>query len=207
MIRRRKKFWLKFLITVIVVCCSIVITLVFKYDTILNQFENFLINSEAPEAADLIIVLAGNDMSQRVVSGVKLYEEGYGGKILMSGGPYYWNSTCAQIMKNHAVHLGVPADAILLEEKSTTTYENAKYSLDIMTGQGYKSAIVVTSPYHTRRTKIIFEHLFDGKGIDLAICSFEPDTSNDKKWWQDELSTQFIVNEYLKLLWDKLFAD
>ena len=61
-----------------------------------------------------------------------------------------------------------PESAILVENKSKTTFETAEYSLKIVQNQGYKSVIVVTSQYHKRRASIIFTHFF--KGINLTIC-------------------------------------
>ncbi len=206
MIRWRGKLWIKLLAIFFAVYCVVLITVIFKYETILYKFEDFLIVVEPPKSADVIIVLSGGNMAQRVDYGVKLYKLDYGKKILMSGGPILWNITAAEIMKQHAMYLGVPADAILMEKESTTTYENAQYSLDIMLDQDFKSAMVVTSPYHTRRTRIIFEKYFNGKGVDLTICAFPYKQLKHKKWWQDEVMMQFITNEYLKLVWHYLLA-
>lgn len=203
----RRKLWIKAALSFLLIVCTAFVLAAFKYEVILNQLEDYLINSVPPKPADVIVVLSGDDIAERVVFGVRLYKAGYGKKIIMSGGPYYWNSTCARIMRKHALYLGVSEDEILLEERSTTTYENATYILSLIANQGFGSAIVVTSPYHTRRTRIIFEQLLHDKGIDLRVCAFPLATSKPKSWWKDEVMTRFLVNEYLKLLWHYLFAE
>jgi len=155
---------------------------------------NFLIVSESPKKSDVIIVLSG-DSGERLAYGVKLYQESYADKLLLSGRQ--------SGMEEQALSLGVPEGAILLEDQATTTFENGKYSLKIVKEQGYKSAIVVTSPFHTRRSSIIFAQLF--KGIDLTICPVPYDPTMIHNWWKDSNSRQFVISEYLKLGWHYLF--
>ena len=169
----------------------------------LNAMEKFLIVDEEPKPADVIIVLAG-DSRVRVDHGVKLYQAGYANKILFAGGSRSSQITDAQIMERQALSLGVPQDDILLEEKSISTYENAKYSLEIMQAMKFKSAILVTSPYHTRRASIIFGRFF--KGIDLTTCSVPYNSSDIGKWWTDSDKFNVVTSEYFKLVWYYLFS-
>ena len=165
-----------------------------KFDSILTAIGNFLVVNEEPQKADVIIVLGGSS-GDRVAYGAKLYQSGYANKILLS--------SSERNMPQQAFSLGIPKKSILLEDQSTTTFENARYSIKIVRDQGYKTAIVVTSPYHTRRTSIIFTQFF--KGIDLTICSVPYDSAMTNNWWKDSYSTQFVMTEYLKLVWHYLF--
>jgi uncharacterized SAM-binding protein YcdF (DUF218 family) len=168
--------------------------LVINHDWLLENMWNFLVVDEEPERADVIIVLsAGTD---RVAQGVKLFQSGYAERILFSG-------SGSNRMKNQAISLGVPADRILMEVKSGTTFENAKFSLEIMHSQGFNSAIVVTSAYHTRRSGIIFHQVF--RGLDVTICAAPFAPSTPENWWKDSVLTSDVVTEYLKLIWHYLF--
>ena len=111
---------------------------------------NYLIVKEEPQKADVIIVLGGS--LDRVPYAAKLYKLSFAPKVLLSGSGRY--------MMRQALSQGIPESSILLENRSLSTFENAKYSLKIMQDQGYKSAIIVTSPYHTRRASIIFAQFF-----------------------------------------------
>jgi uncharacterized SAM-binding protein YcdF (DUF218 family) len=178
-------------------CLAMVLVFVIKFDSILTSIGNFLIVNEQPQKADVIIVLG--DGFDRVARGAELYQSGYADKVLLSGG----NTNTNRIMKEQALSLGVPKSAILQEDQSRTTFENAKYSLKIVQAQGFKSAIVVTSPYHTRRSSIIFAQFF--KGINLTMCSVPFDPAMTQNWWKDSYSTRFVFSEYLKLMWHYLF--
>lgn len=117
----------------------------------------------------------------------------------MSGGNTLSNTT----MKQKALSLGLPASAILQEDQSRTTFENAKYSFKIVQNLGFKSAIVVTSSYHTRRSRIIFNQVF--KGTEVIVSAAPYDCALINRWWKDSYSTEFVTAEYLKMVWHYLF--
>ncbi|MBI5185192.1 MAG: YdcF family protein [Nitrospinae bacterium] len=113
--------------------------------------------------ADVIIVLSGGaDQNRRVLEGVTLgreihgiilWRQGYAPKILFSGGRVsekYLND--AMYMKDLAIKLGVPEDAILTEEESRNTLENMRLSKKLMDAKGIRTALLVTSPLHMRRS-------------------------------------------------------
>lgn len=155
-----------------------------------------MVVNQDPKSADVIIVLSSG--SDRVEHGVMLYKSGYSDKIILTGG-----SSETKRMSLQAQDLGVSADDILIEDKSLTTFDNARYSLGIMKAQGFKSAIVVTSPYHTRRSEIIFSHFF--RGLDFTMCSIPYDTSIYSNWWKYSQTKKEVISEYLKLLFYYLF--
>lgn len=73
------------------------------------------------------------------------------GKFVVSGGQGADEIVSeAQAMRDYLLEKGVPADAILMEDKSTTTWENLRYSLAIInadrtTGVGATSTATVAS--------------------------------------------------------------
>jgi uncharacterized SAM-binding protein YcdF (DUF218 family) len=175
--------------TLFPMCLALVLVLVFSFNSVLTSIGSFLIVDQQPEKADVIIVLGGG--YDRVPYGVKLYQSGYAEKVLLSGG----NTLNNRIMKQKALSLGVPESAILQEDQSRTTFENAKYSLKIVQALGFKSAIVVTSSYHTRRSSIIY--------VIISAAPYDPAMTH--RWWEDSFSTEFIASEYLKMGWHYLF--
>jgi uncharacterized SAM-binding protein YcdF (DUF218 family) len=168
--------------------------LVLEYNFLLGGIWNFLVVDEKPRPADVIIVISG--APGRVEHGVSLFQQGYADKILFSGGG-------ARNMGRQAMSLGVPADHILLETRSYTTFTNAKYSLEVMQDQGLKSAILVTSSFHTRRASIIFHEFF--KGLELTVSAAPYDSVNASNWWKNRDAVMFVVSEYLKLVYHYLF--
>lgn len=151
--------------------------------------------------------MSGGELTERAEHGINLFKQGFSDNILMSGGPSCGlNSSCLEIMKNRAIQMGVPRDKILLDEESTTTYENARSCFEIMQKQGYQSAILVTSCYHTKRAKIIFNRFFYDKGIDLTVCAVPNVAYPVEKWWNNDTDAQRVVTEYLKIIYYHLFT-
>jgi uncharacterized SAM-binding protein YcdF (DUF218 family) len=65
----------------------------------------------------------------------------------------------ADTMKKIASQSGVPAQDILTEDKSTSTYENFAFSQKILNENKLKSVIIVTEPYHIARAEWVARKL------------------------------------------------
>ena len=199
------KLWTKCLVIFLLLICIPAAFLIFNYKSILRKAENYLIVSESPKKTDVVVVLSGNDMEERVNLGARLINEGFSDIMILSGGPAYWNTTVSETMKKQAIFLRVPEESIILETKSTTTDDNAKFCLEIIKEKGFGSVTVVTSPYHTRRAQDFFLRYIAGHDIELMMCSFELDKK--EYWWKDPGAAQFVANEYLKMIWDSFFGE
>ena len=114
--------------------------------------------------ADCIIVLgAGTDgkipnavFRERLHHAVTLCENGYSGAILLTGGYTPGNEhSDAYIAGQYLLELGIPEDAILLEEKSTITQENLQFAKEIMESEGFSTCILVSDPLHMKRSMMM----------------------------------------------------
>lgn len=159
----------------------------------------FLIDADVPRKADVIIVFAG-DRGARTEEGVRLYKEGYAPMLMMSGGDIYHGVNIAEAMKTHALELGVPENAILLEPLADSTQQNAVLTLPIINEINAKKVLVVTSEFHTRRTKWILDQIYKLEGIDFRVVASQSPGFNPEHWWSNNKSIMVVVNEYVKLV-------
>ena len=60
--------------------------------------------------------------------------------------------------------MGVPRRAIVRESESRTTRDNAAYSSIILRGKGWQRILLVTSAFHMRRARPLFE----AQGLDVV---------------------------------------
>ena len=96
----------------------------------------------------------------RISHAVSLYKEHYAPKILMSGGTDKEDGVNeAETMKAIAIKDGVPAADILVETKSTSTYQNLDFSQNILNSDGLHSAIIVTDPSTNARAGLVASKL------------------------------------------------
>lgn len=95
------------------------------------------------------------DMMCRLVDTVRLQRQ-TGKPVIVAGGRVEDGPSEASVVKRFLVEFGVPADAVILDERSRDTVENARYSARIMKEKGFRQALVVTSGYHLRRSLLLF---------------------------------------------------
>ncbi len=119
------------------------------------------------QAADVIVVLGaglrrdntpGPALTRRSARAAELWRAGYAPVIVCSGGKP-GNRTrseadaCAELLRGD----GVPAAAIVLEDTSRSTEENAIETRAIMQANGWDSAVIVTDGFHLLRAMRLFK--------------------------------------------------
>ena len=121
-----------------------------------------------PADSDCIIVLGcrlygtvpSPFLAARLDEGLRLYNQGFAGYFVVSGGQGPGEDISeAEAMKRYLVRSGVPEDRVILEDRSTSTEENLRFSMERMGEQGLKSAIVVSNSYHLLRASIMAKRL------------------------------------------------
>jgi len=113
--------------------------------------EKFLCVDNGRVSADVIIILGGGS-HERPLRAAQLFKEHAAPRIIITG------EGDDQINRKLLLAAGVPASAIQVEGKSTTTQENAGFTLKLLRAENIHSAILVTSWYHSRRGLTTFEH-------------------------------------------------
>jgi uncharacterized SAM-binding protein YcdF (DUF218 family) len=94
---------------------------------------------------------------RRIERGVAYWAERDGRALVMTGGPTApgWIPMSA-LMHDYAQRLGVPADAMRVESRSRTTWENAHFVAE-MTPPLPRRIALATSAMHMRRSVLAFE--------------------------------------------------
>lgn len=119
---------------------------------------------EVPSGA-AIVALAGNaaqaggvngETEMRIERAVELYEAGAAPVLVVTGGTSGDAPSVAEAMKEYAVANGVPEDAILVEDASRSTLQNALFSADLAELDKSEPIIIVTHRYHMPRARASF---------------------------------------------------
>ena len=142
--------------------------------------------------ADAIVVLGGGGYTwvnrpgvtleklkySRLAAGVRLYDAGRAPRVILSGGGEGVR-TEARNMARGMEKLGVPHSALLIEERSTDTTTNAKYSAQIAREHGIHRVLLVTSALHMPRASLLFRR----NGIEVVEVSVPEPTAGES--WAD----------------------
>lgn len=115
------------------------------------------------ESADVIIVLGsaaprgvpGKVLTSRLDHALVLYRRGYAPLILVSGGVGKGEAMSeAAVMRKYLLGKGVPANAILVENRSRNTWENVAFSRIILDMFKLERPLIVSSPFHLARVAL-----------------------------------------------------
>jgi uncharacterized SAM-binding protein YcdF (DUF218 family) len=122
-------------------------------------------------AAQVIVVLGGgievpqsgrpdlNQAADRMWHAARLYKAGKAPVLILSGGLAFAEGTMSEAasMQTFLRDLGVPDAAMLLEERSVNTRENAQFTAKLMHERGMQSLLLVTSALHMPRSVRLYE--------------------------------------------------
>jgi uncharacterized SAM-binding protein YcdF (DUF218 family) len=137
-----------------------------------------LVIQDRLQDVDAIVVIGGDHKPDRVKRAVELYQQGYAPLVIISAGTLVLEGGLtlpeAIVMRNQALALGLPEQVIVLEQESQSTLQNAIYTKAICQNQNIRSLILVTSAYHSRRARRIFQDVM-GKDISFIVQSAPPD--------------------------------
>ncbi len=106
--------------------------------------------------------------------------------------------------RRQALAEGVPASRMLVVTRSTSTREDALYTRELMSQEGLRSAVLVTSPYHERRASLTFAKAFEGSGISVASYPVQDDRWQPDSWWRSSDTISLTLVELAKLAYYKL---
>ena len=108
------------------------------------------------------------DMVKRVETAIKVLDENPHSLLLFSGGKTAGSISEARMMALIAYARGVFPSEVILEEKSLTTIENAKFSAQIVGSFPIKKCILISRPTHLKRAVPIFSKYPEFKEIQVA---------------------------------------
>jgi uncharacterized SAM-binding protein YcdF (DUF218 family)/glycosyltransferase involved in cell wall biosynthesis len=162
--------------------------------------------SSPPVRSDAIVVFAGGvgesgraggGAQERLKQAVDLYKAGYAPWLILSSG-YVYSFREAEVMRALAIDLGIPASAIVLEQRATNTYENVRFVDEILRDHHWSRILLVSSPYHMRRALLVWRR----QAPELSVV---PTPAIDSQFYQHERGASLeqvraIAQEYLAIV-------
>jgi uncharacterized SAM-binding protein YcdF (DUF218 family) len=101
----------------------------------------------------------------------------------------------ARYIYDRAIQMGVPAEALLIEEESLHTRENAEYVLKLLKEHNLKSIILVTSPFHQQRTYLTFAKVLSPHGIKILNHYADADEWHPMTWFLSKEHRELVRSE------------
>lgn len=158
---------------------------------------HLLIQSDVPEKADAVVVLAGDGYGNRVTRGAELVRQGYAPVAVVSGPEGLYGANECDLAISFAVRQGYPESYFeCVGHEATSTREEAEAIVPALRARGVKRFLLVTSNFHTRRAGSLFRRAADGMEVTVVQAEdrfFDPD-----RWWQSREGRKTFVLESMK---------
>ncbi len=158
--------------------------------------ESWVIEDPLDKADALLILGDDNFYADRATRGAQLFREGRAPVIVASGKRLRPNAGIAELMEHDLVERGVPRDKIQrFAHDADGTLEEARVLARLARERKWHSVIVVTSNFHTRRARYIFQRVFP-QGMEVRIASARDGDFDPEHWWEKRKSIKELTQEF-----------
>lgn len=160
-----------------------------------------LVIEDPLQKADAIVVLSiDNFYADRATRAAELYRQGLAPVVVASGVRLRPYAGVAELMEHDLIERGVPKEKILrFPQDAENTREEAETLEKFCAGKNWKSVIIVTSNYHTRRARYIFRRVFPGN-ISVSVASARDGDFDPEHWFEKRKSIKEFVREVVGIV-------
>jgi uncharacterized SAM-binding protein YcdF (DUF218 family) len=174
---------------------------------ILTGIADLLVVNDPLQPVDMIFVLNG-DYNTRPFRASELYEQGLAPIIVIARSEMLPAEKLGLAPNETDIsigvmeQLGVPPEKIVVlpvEGGTTSTFDEAIALRQYIESHNIQSLILLTSAFHTRRAKWIFDRELAGLPVALEVAAVPSYGFDESNWWQSEDGLITLNNEYIKL--------
>ncbi len=124
-------------------------------------------NASQPKPSNVIVLLSHGQVdeqwltpegAQRTWAALQLYRSGFA-PVIISSGSSHGGLDQASLQAKWLMLAGVPGQAIIVERRSSRTYQSALEVAKILKTNGWQSAVIVTSELDVPRIRGVFRKL------------------------------------------------
>jgi uncharacterized SAM-binding protein YcdF (DUF218 family) len=190
--RGRIFFRLLFLIAFL----AILFVLYLARNPLLRLAGNFWVVDDPPAHADAIVVLSDdNYFGERAARAAELFKAGWAPRVVASGRNLRPYASIAELMEHDLKDRGVPESGVVrFPNRAENTREEAAAVSEFVASHGWKHILVVTSNYHTRRARYIYERLLPA-GTALQVSAAHDSEFDPSGWWRTRLGVKLFFYE------------
>ena len=156
-----------------------------------------------PTRSDIMVVLNGDIGDTRFLHALKLLQSGYSQELILDAPDWVEYGRTSSDLAREYIHTIAPENASHLHVCSfngdSTVLELREVSKCVHTvAPSAKTAILVTSDYHTRRALSVAHHVLPEYRWSVAAA---PDARFGAAWWQHREWAKTTLTEWQKLCW------
>ena len=165
-----------------------------------------LVVEDPLEKSDAIIILSDDNFyGDRATRAAEIYRQGLAPVVVASGVRLRPYAGIAELMSHDLFDRGVPKEGIItFPQDADNTREQSEALKKLLQAKRWKSVIIVTSNYHTRRAKYICGKVF-GNEIAVRMAAARDADYDPAHWYEHRKSVKRFTHEvagYLVAVWE-----
>jgi uncharacterized SAM-binding protein YcdF (DUF218 family) len=153
------------------------------------------------EKSDALVVLSDDNFTgDRANRAAELFRAGFAPRVVASGRRLRPYAGVAELIERDLIDRGVPKEAILrFPQDGDNTLEEAQALLPFAAKQKWSRVVVVTSNYHTRRARYIYQHVFPAS-IQIRMASARDVAYDSAHWWYSRKGVKLFFTETVGMI-------
>jgi len=162
--------------------------------------ESWVVEDPLQQSDALLLLGDDNFFADRATRASELYRQKLAPVVVASGRRLRPSAGIAELMEHDLIERGVPKDRIIrFPHDSDNTREEALALRALVMEKNWHSVIVVTSNYHTRRARYIFQRVFPSS-VTVRVASARDGDFDPEHWWENRKSLKEFTRELAALV-------
>ena len=186
------------ILVVVVVLCAVLYWV--RHPILRFAGEWWVIDQPAAHADALLLLGDDNFYADRATHAAELIRHGVAPVVVASGRRLRPGAGVVELQEHDLIERGVPKDKIIrFPHDAESTLEEAVALSRLCTERHFHSVIVVTSNYHARRARHIFDKVFPPT-ITVSVAGAHDGDFDPEHWWEKRKSQELFVHEVVGMM-------
>ena len=186
------------ILIVVVVLCAVLYGA--RHPILRFAGEWWVIDQPAAHADALLLLGDDNFYADRATHAAELIRHGVAPVVVASGRRLRPGAGVVELQEHDLIERGVPKDKIIrFPHDAESTLEEAVALSRLCTERHFHSVIVVTSNYHARRARHIFDKVFPPT-ITVSVAGAHDGDFDPEHWWEKRKSQELFVHEVVGMM-------
>ena len=162
--------------------------------------ESWIVNEPAAHADAILVLGDDNFYGDRATEAAQLFRQVVAPVVVASGRRLRPGAGMSELIEHDLIERGVPKENVLrFPHDADNTREEAVALRRLAKEKGWKSVVVVTSNYHTRRVRYIFQKVFPS-GVEVSVASARDGDFDPEHWWERRKSVKEFLGELVGMV-------
>ena len=162
--------------------------------------ESWVVEDPLQQSDALLVLGDDNFFADRATRASELYRQKLAPVVVASGRRLRPTAGIAELMEHDLIERGVPKDRIIrFPHDGDNTRDEALALRALVIEKGWRNVIVVTSNFHTRRARYIFQRVFP-ESVTARVASARDGDFDPEHWWENRKSLKEFTRELAAMM-------